>query len=53
MNTALWILLAFAAGVTVGFVLCSALIVSHEEQRKSARLPLPPAPHPLDSDSII
>ena len=47
--TALWIVFTLAVGVIVGFVLCAALVVGREDQRKD--LQPPTSLRPLESDT--
>ena len=51
LMTAFWFLFAFSAGTILGFLLCAALTISAEQQRRASRLALPVGLHPLESDS--
>jgi len=50
VTTIVWVLLILSLGVCMGFILCSVMMVSGEEQRRAESLGMSGGP-PLEPDS--
>jgi len=45
-----WVVFALSLGACIGFILCSVMTISAEEQLRAERLGMSPG-HPLEPDS--